>query len=390
MNKSDIFWQTYLNLEKEVVEVSKYIFITDEKTVNKNGEEVTEQCTTQLLTFSPHIADLLVRCCVQIEAISKELYFNLGGEKKRGDGSIKFDTDCLKLIDIKRGTHNKVVLVVAPSFNLARNENRILKPLKEAHKQQGIYWEKCYQAVKHDRYACLCAGNVKALIHAMAALYLLNVYYKNDSWMVKYQDLSKQDYSMGSVLFAVKPPIADQLWEGNLPRKGESPFVVTYQENVYKKIDEIRKKEIDELNNYWSHLPELQESAFTAKLQEVKEKGGIIALFGELGKYRLHKKIPPTLPFTERKERLIKSEAWNGWVYQHNNHLTEEELTEENIDIEIDTAGYCWGMDIMKRYQRLEWIPLAMDNGLCRVYIPEGDEPCVDTHGTVVEYDRLR
>lgn len=26
MNKSEIFWQTYLNLEKEAIEVSKYIF----------------------------------------------------------------------------------------------------------------------------------------------------------------------------------------------------------------------------------------------------------------------------------------------------------------------------------------------------------------------------
>lgn len=27
MNKYDIFWQTYLNLEQEVKEVAKYIFI---------------------------------------------------------------------------------------------------------------------------------------------------------------------------------------------------------------------------------------------------------------------------------------------------------------------------------------------------------------------------
>lgn len=31
MKKSDIFWQTYMNLEKEVIEMAKYIFITDEK-----------------------------------------------------------------------------------------------------------------------------------------------------------------------------------------------------------------------------------------------------------------------------------------------------------------------------------------------------------------------
>ena len=27
MKKTDIFWQTYLNLEKEAIEVSKYIFL---------------------------------------------------------------------------------------------------------------------------------------------------------------------------------------------------------------------------------------------------------------------------------------------------------------------------------------------------------------------------
>jgi len=116
MKKSDIYWQTYINLEKEVIEMSKYIFITDEKIINRNGLEVVETCSTQLLTFSPHIADLLVRCCVQIEAISKELYFDLNGEKQRGDNTIKFDEDCLKLIDIKWKTHNKRVLVVAPFF----------------------------------------------------------------------------------------------------------------------------------------------------------------------------------------------------------------------------------------------------------------------------------
>lgn len=177
MKKADIFWQTYLNLEKELIEVSKYIFVTDEKTVNDKGVEKVQPCKTQLETYSPHIADLLVRCCVQIEAISKELYFELNGEKQRGDNDIKFDEDCLKQIDIKWKTHNKKVLVVAPFFNLTKDENTILRPLKEAHKRQGTYWERCYQAVKHDRYACLCCGNVKAFIHALAALYLLNIFF---------------------------------------------------------------------------------------------------------------------------------------------------------------------------------------------------------------------
>ena len=87
MKKSDIFWQTYLNLEKEAIELSKYIFFTDVKLISGSNGIVTQPCNSQLETFSPHIADLLVRCCVQIEAISKELYFDIGGAKKRGDKS---------------------------------------------------------------------------------------------------------------------------------------------------------------------------------------------------------------------------------------------------------------------------------------------------------------
>ena len=52
MNKTDIFWQSYLNLEKEAIELSKYIYITDVKSVNCNGEEVMESFESQLLTFS--------------------------------------------------------------------------------------------------------------------------------------------------------------------------------------------------------------------------------------------------------------------------------------------------------------------------------------------------
>ena len=34
MNKSQIFWGAYKNLEESVIEVSKFIYITDEKIVN--------------------------------------------------------------------------------------------------------------------------------------------------------------------------------------------------------------------------------------------------------------------------------------------------------------------------------------------------------------------
>ena len=70
MNKSEMFWQTYLNLEREFIDVSKHVYITDVKLVNKNGNVSEESCQTQLEVFSPYIADLIIQCCVQIEALS--------------------------------------------------------------------------------------------------------------------------------------------------------------------------------------------------------------------------------------------------------------------------------------------------------------------------------
>lgn len=375
MKKSDIFWQTYLNLEKEAIEVSKYIFFTDEVLVNSKNGIIAQSCKTQLETFSPHIADLLVRCCVQVEAISKELYFDNGGTKARGDSSLLFDEDCLKLIDIKWKTHNKAVIVVAPFFNFVKDENCILKPLKEAHKRQGTYWEKAYQAVKHDRYSSLNKGNVKAFIHALAALYLLNLYYRNDSWVSKYQDISKFDYSMGSAIFTVKPPIANQLWYGNNPTITESPYVVSYQDDDYQHIEEMQRHEKQALNDYWNNQPELSEPAFQAQLQEAIEKEKKnprerVMRIWELAKYRLNKKIPNTLPFEERKALLINSEEWKGWIHQHNNHLSADELTEDNIQKEIDSVGTCWGMEIMRTFQKFEWLPIALNSEICKIYIP--------------------
>lgn len=370
MKKSDIFWQTYLNIEKEVIEVSKYIFFTDEVLVNGNGGIVTQSCKTQLETFSPHIADLLVRCCVQIEAISKELYFDNGGTKTRGDSSIFFDEDCLKLIDIKWQIHNKSVMIVAPYFNFTKDENRVLKPLKEAHKRQGTYWEKAYQAVKHDRYSSLQKGNVKALIQALAALFLLNLYYRNDSWITKYNDISKIDYSIGSAIFTVKSPETNQLWYRNNPTVCESPYVVRYKDADYKRIQEMQRQENQALNDYWRKQPELNEPEFITQLQKAAEGGKRLMHIWELAKYRLNKKIPNTLSFENRKSLLIMSEEWNGWIYQNNKHLLADELTEENIQKEIDKVATCWGIEITKRFEKLEWLSIAMNSEICEIYIP--------------------
>lgn len=374
MNKKDIFWQTYLNLEKEVIGVSKYIFITDEVTIRTDGKETPISCDSQLKVFSPHIADLLVRCCVQIEALSKELYYNNGGEKPRGSKDVFFDEDCLKLVDKKWETGKKEVLVAAPFFNLTKDENRVLRPLRNAHKRSGVSWAKAYQAVKHDRFGSLQFGNVKALLHAMAALYLLNLYFRNDVRVLTFHELSKCDYSMGSSLFAVKSPAVKMLWYGNEPLKSESPYVVKYKDEEYQRIVAMQSADREALDKYWSSQPEMQDPEFCAILEQAAEKQALdpnyrLMIVWELAKFRLNKMLPKTMSFEARKICLINSEAWNCNINKINKHLAPEEISVDNIDDEINRIGTNWGIDIQKRFDTLAWTQLAMNSALCEIYI---------------------
>lgn len=374
MRKSDIFWQTYLNLEREAIDLSKYIFFTDNKIINRDSGTVTQSCDTQLETFSPYIADLLIRCCVQIEAISKELYFDNGGTKSRGDRDIFFDEDCLKLIDRKWQTNKKVVMVTAPSFDFTKEENRILRPLKKAHKRQGTYWERAYQAVKHDRYSSLYKGNVKAFLHALAALYLLNIYYRNDSWTIKYCDISTIDFSLGSSIFSVKRPTSGQLWYGNNPEKSDSPFVVKYTDNDFRHIEDMQQEDNTALSDYWHNQPELKETEFLVYLTHefnLAKSDPTHKVMGLqiLSKYRLHKKLPSDLPFSERKAMLISSEEWKMVKQANSNLVDEDTISEETIEKEIEHLGNLSGTILEHRVRKLEWTIYATSKANCDIYI---------------------
>lgn len=84
----NLYWPVYKNLEKEFLKIADYVHVSDE----------------QLTVYSMHIADLIVRCAIEIESISKELYCRLGGNMTPVDDEGKnrdlyFDTDCLQLIE---------------------------------------------------------------------------------------------------------------------------------------------------------------------------------------------------------------------------------------------------------------------------------------------------
>jgi len=191
---ANLYWSIYKNLEYEVLNLAKLIHFDDK----------------QLSVYSVRIADLLIRCAVEIEAISKELYEKNGGSMIDEDGKEKqlfFDTDCLDFLENKWSLGKKNVLIVGTDTYFENEVSRTLAPLFKANLRGKCDWKKAYQAVKHDRGKNLQKASVKNLLSALAALFLLNVYYKanNAVFLNKVQKLS--DVNFGSKMFEIKTAI---------------------------------------------------------------------------------------------------------------------------------------------------------------------------------------
>ena len=187
---SNIYWPVYTNLERSVDELAFAIHIDD----------------AQLGVYSSRITDLILRAAAEIESISKELYKTNGGTKT---GDFKFDDVAIKhLKNIWLLDHKKVIISSPHCFQ----SNKILTPFVKneprtasATGKQTYSWNNAYQNLKHDRAQSMSFGSVRYLFDILAALYLLNVYYRNERIPLE-KDSAGVNFprNMGSSLFSVE------------------------------------------------------------------------------------------------------------------------------------------------------------------------------------------
>lgn len=228
----NLFWPVYQNLEKEFLSICDIIHVDD----------------AQLDVYSMKIAELLIRTVVEIESLAKNLYFSNGGSKP-DDKDLYFDTDCMALLVDIWGIDKKVVLVSSPNIFLTEETNLILTPLYKSNKRgsSSADWCKAYQAVKHNRVKELKRGNLKHFLRALAALYILNLYLKDDK--VNFISPGKdqfQDFSFGSQIFSVLKPnnISSFSTDGTYPKGAD------FEKHVYVAIpDNAKYQEVVDLLN---------------------------------------------------------------------------------------------------------------------------------------------
>lgn len=192
----NLFWPIYKNLEKEVLTLAEYIHFSDD----------------QINVYSLHIANLILRCSVEIEAISKELYCSVGGNINQADSDGKkrdlyFDTDCLNLLEEKWKLSQKAVSITSINFFFQDAANLTITPLHNAYKRgsSGCKWKQSYQAIKHDRRNSIKKATIENLLYSLGALFILNLYYKNEPLDLGriYMSDHNFDSRVGSEIFSV-------------------------------------------------------------------------------------------------------------------------------------------------------------------------------------------
>lgn len=261
MDKSNMYWAVYCTLEHEFLKIAEYISVED----------------TQLSVYSSKTADLLVRIAIEIESLSKYLFIKTGGAIPDGQRFAFFDTDCIKHLEKLWKIETKEVVLSCP-YVYVSDDHRILSPLKDCSMRNHGRWKNAYQAVKHNRTDCMNEASVSALIEALAALFLLNVYNRDTKVDLGTDSNGHQfDTSLGSSVFSIEVHPYPGLDRSGVYQKNESFEKCTYlihtstgSEALCKTLRDLDKRVVETVKEHVLTILQQGRSIQEVDLQKLK------------------------------------------------------------------------------------------------------------------------
>lgn len=166
--EQNLFFPIYKQLEKELNELSYYISF-DKK---------------QLNVYSIKISDLLLRTVSEIENIAKELCkkenIKFYDKKRHIRKFVKFN-EYIDKLEEKYLLSKKLVDFKLDNANENIYDSKLTPFFKDKEvkdkSSKNFSWYFAYNKIKHDRVKYFKHANLNNLIHALAALFLLNIYY---------------------------------------------------------------------------------------------------------------------------------------------------------------------------------------------------------------------
>ena len=152
------YWKQYLLLEEKTLDLEPYIFFSE-----KN-----------LAVYSYEIMNLLFSVCSELDSFFKVVC------NDKSDNIFEY-IKSIKAKEIYNDIFEEKVDIVGKGFSIT--------PF--VHKRR-IQWWKQYNLLKHNRLKCFKNANLKNLLNALAALYILEIYYYKNNFGTKGYNMPKE------------------------------------------------------------------------------------------------------------------------------------------------------------------------------------------------------
>lgn len=177
-SRIDMYMPVYEKIEKEIIELSSNIFFVDELAK----------------VYSLNIADLIIRCAIEIESLIKDVYRKEKGCDPKSPG------DCLTWMDSEWNLSKKTVSIISPYFHFESLKE--FAPFDYKKNSEDDYYS-IYNAIKHDRVKNIKKANLHTLIRIVGALFILNVIYRGEKiYLDRDRFGNKLDRTGGSKIFS--------------------------------------------------------------------------------------------------------------------------------------------------------------------------------------------
>lgn len=155
---NQIYFPVYERIENEVLALSSSIYFNDD----------------HVKVYSIRIADLIFRCSVELESIAKDIYRKETKAEPENPGA------CFRWMEEHWKISRKSIFIDSPHFHFKDNLMPLLYPFEYKKDSEDDFYSR-YNAIKHERVKNLSMANVYTLIRVLGALYILNLYYCDDS-----------------------------------------------------------------------------------------------------------------------------------------------------------------------------------------------------------------
>ena len=278
---NNLYWPVYKNLEKEVLELSYNIYFDDAQFEYMNDNDGK---TIKIPPYSLKTGDLLMRCCTEIESLIVEMTQGHDQEIRESSTNqrpIKKDEGIpigcrgkwiVQYLDLDK----KVVQISCANMFFIESKNRFFAPFNYSREDNDDFIS-AYNAIKHNRNKkTIPQGNIRFLLRSLAALYLLNIYYRDEETIFETIWDKPLDLSLGSEIFSLRIHDVSNNFAMDLVSKTGADYPSSVFIRKLRNDDFIKEAEEDFVKNKDRYQKYKEILSNAVELKDFFSKGGKI------------------------------------------------------------------------------------------------------------------